>query len=160
MSHTELIVRVNCPPADGLGFSQMQHASPLGKSIIGGIHALQYFRSKHREGPAPFSLVSHSTLSLSLSLSLSPRHPGHPQHTSRHREAPIRLDILLSSLDPFKWGPRSPQYSSPLGCLALEPIEKSLFNSPSVQFFRSIARGYTGIFDHTGHSCSNCVIWM
>ncbi|KAG1681557.1 hypothetical protein FOA52_014065 [Chlamydomonas sp. UWO 241] len=29
----------------GLSFNQMSMASPLAKSIIGGIHALQYFRS-------------------------------------------------------------------------------------------------------------------
>ena len=34
------------PHAGGWGFSQMASASPLGKSIIGGIHAAQYFRSE------------------------------------------------------------------------------------------------------------------
>jgi hypothetical protein len=29
----------------GLGFANMGNASPLGKSIIGGVHAVQYFRS-------------------------------------------------------------------------------------------------------------------
>lgn len=29
----------------GWGFSQIGNASPLGKSVIGGIHAVQYFRS-------------------------------------------------------------------------------------------------------------------
>ncbi len=31
----------------GLGFSQIGNASPLGKSIIGGIHAVQYSRCKY-----------------------------------------------------------------------------------------------------------------
>ncbi len=39
--------------ADGWGFAQMGNASPLGKSVIGGIHAVQYFRSE--------SCVAHET---------------------------------------------------------------------------------------------------
>jgi hypothetical protein len=35
-----------CPCADGWGFSQMQASNSLKMSIIGGIHAVTYFRGE------------------------------------------------------------------------------------------------------------------
>jgi hypothetical protein len=34
--------------ADGWGFSQMQSSNSLKMSVIGGIHAVHYFRGKHQ----------------------------------------------------------------------------------------------------------------
>lgn len=49
--------------ADGWGFSQISQVNSLKMSVIGGIHAVQYFRSE--------------TLCLSSSLSLSVFFPCH-----------------------------------------------------------------------------------
>ena len=48
-----------CPPraADGWGFSQMSQVSSLKMSIIGGIHAVQYFRSEPRAAAAAAATV-------------------------------------------------------------------------------------------------------
>ena len=45
-----LIVNLGVAVADGWGFSRISQVNGLKMSIIGGMHACQYFRSKYRGG--------------------------------------------------------------------------------------------------------------
>jgi hypothetical protein len=90
--------------AGGWGFDQIGNASPLGKSIIGGIHAVQYFRSK-------FSVIwlqllelswfneLHNNMCLSVhshgTASISSLRYSHLDECARHRH---QADIWISCI--------------------------------------------------------------